>query len=618
MSANLAPTRPPAAVAARPILLVGFDRPAAGAIIDGWRFPGIPVAAISSFADLASASDPAVVCLGPGVAPNDAAAAIETRAETAAESDCRTLVLAAGEGAGRFQPLVERDLIFYLASSPPANAAVTALLEAALEHTVAGRGFPRAEAASSYLPQVAEIEQGRGPEDTLDRLEQAARELIGCRYAACKWLDADTQTLWRPGDGDRRDSAVSGLAGFVARTGGSVRVPHLGDDPRYDAEADNGRRSRRERFAGVALPAGPGARHPAAVEAVLTVARGGRQEPFTAADVRQLEHLAGEAGPILRRRRLAIEQARARSETELFRTEALEHRDRGLATRSEPLRIAPPWLGKAYRAVQVACLAGLLALPFAGSSEFAVGPAVVRLQQRTEVRARAAGVLEALSVSSGDPVRRGQEIGRLESSEETAQLEQLRKELELRLVERLRHPDQTAAAPAFVALRERQRVASARLERRRLRAPRDGRIGDLMVRPGRPLVAGQPVASVVVEAAASKPWIDVLLPGSYRPLLAPGMEIRFKIDGYPDVEQQLIASAVSQRVISSRLANAIVEPTAGDAGGRGGQVIVRAELPAAAFDSQGRRYPYFDGMTGTAELRVRQRRFIIDWLRRLV
>ncbi len=627
MSADLAPAPLPPAATSGTVQLVGFEARAADEIRDRWRFSGVPLEIVAEPRDAAQGPDlwPAVVCFGPGVPPATAVELIEKQAETEPDAGCRYLMLGAGDEVGRLEALVERDLVFYLAPEAPAIDATLALIEAAYEHGAAHRTFTPVEPASRYLSQIAEIERGRGVEDTLERLEQAAHELIRCRHAACRWVDAESHTLWRPGDGDGRDSTATGLVGFVARTGRSVAVPRVGDDPRYDAEADNARRSRRERFAAVALPAGPGARQPTAVEAVLAVARGGRQRPFTAAEVRQLEHLAGEAGPILRRRRLAMEQERARSETEVFRSEALVHRDRGLATRSEPLRIAPAWLSHAYRVVLALCATGLLALPFAASTEYAVGPAVVRLQQRAEVRARAAGVLEQLAVRPGDAVQRGQEIGRLDSSEETAQLEQLRQELELRLVERLRHPDQPAATSAFVALREQQRVASARLERLRLRSPEDGLIGDLLVRPGRPLVAGQPIASVVVAAVASEPWIDVLLPGSYRPLLAPGMEVRFKIDGYADVELLLTVSEVSRQVISPQLASRIVEPsasriepTAGGAAGRSGLVIVRAELPAGAFDSQGRRYPYFDGMTGVAELRVRKRRLVVDWLRSLM
>ena len=58
------------------------------------------------------------------------------------------------------------------------------------------------------------------------------------------------------------------------------------------------------------------------------------------------------------------------------------------------------------------------------------------------------------SVAPGDRVRSGQELGRLESSEAAAELERLQRELELRLVERLRHPAAAAADPAFGALRE--------------------------------------------------------------------------------------------------------------------------------------------------------------------
>jgi hypothetical protein len=51
--------------------------------------------------------------------------------------------------------------------------------------------------------------------------------------------------------------------------------------------------------------------------------------------------------------------------------------------------------------------------------------------------------------------------------------------------------------------------------------------------------------------------------------------------------------------------------------GDDGLVIVRADLPAGFFESDSRKYAYFDGLTGRAEIQVRRKRFISDWLRSL-
>lgn len=608
---------PTPADASRTVLLVGFPAPQARRIAAQWPVLEATLEALPTLAEAEPhGAAAAVVCLGPDVPPPAVAAFL---ARQATGSEVRYLVLAAGDEAERFEPFIQRDQLFYLSAQPPASAAVVALLAAALGRSAAATEDQPVASSWEVLPQISAIEETRGLETALERLEEAARALVVCRRAEGRWVDAATLTLWRPDDDERWDSIAAGLVGFVARTGKSVLVPRVGEDARYDAEADNDRRSPRERLLAVGLPAGPGAEEPQAVDMVLSLVRGGRQAPFTAGDQAYLEQLAREAGPILRRRRLAAEMARQERETAVFRREALVHHEAGLQTRAEPLRIAPAWLGRAYRGVLAMCAASLLVVPFAGSDELAAGPAVVRLEARTEVRARAAGVLERLDVKSGDRVRGGEVIGRLESAEEEAALEQVQQELTLRLVERLRHPEQTAAVASFVTLREQERVVAARLERRRLRAPQDGVVGDLLARTGRPLSPGQPVLSLTTAGAAAEPAIEVLLPGRFRPLLTPGMAMRFKVDGYPDVEQRLTVDEISQQVIDAGQIPDILESASTNTlGAAGGLIIVRAALPTEDFDSAGERYAFYDGMTGTAEIRVRKKRWFVDWLRRLV
>ncbi len=628
-SANLSIARPFPATSSRLVALVGLDGRTARRVAEDWSHVETEVEAFVSLETMhralgLSSSQPSVICFGAGESREIIADYISERAEDRRWRPCQYLILATDHHPEVFQPLVKRDLVFYLGSGLPDPEAMISLLEAAL---VTGAASSYAETvddlSSSTLRLLEQIERGRGPEESFDRLEAAARELLSSRRAACRWFDAATLTLWRPsGNGDprdveERDSAVSGIVGFVARTGRSVRASRVGEDPRYDAEADNGGRSTRERMLAVALPSGSGALTPTATEAVLTVFRGARQDPFDADDLRQLEALACEAGPILRRRRLTFERALARRETEVFRQQALDRRQQGLVTRSAPLRLTPAWLDRAYRGILMLALLAMLALPFAGSDEFAVGTAVVRLGERVEVRARQAGVLARLPVRAGDRVHAGQEIGRLESSEEAAELERLRHELELRLAERLRHPGRSTGDSAYVALRERQRVAAARLERLILRAPKDGEIGDLLARPGLSLTLGQPVFTVIDPDSVEARSIEVQLPGRFRPLLATGMEIRFEIDGYPDAEVALAVRDISRQIIDPRQAGAFSTPPVSAAAGVEGVVIVRADLPAASFESGGRRFLYHDGLTGTAEIRVRKKRFLTDWLRRL-
>jgi len=207
------------------------------------------------------------------------------------------------------------------------------------------------EPPAEVLRQVLEIERSRSLEAAREGVELAAEKLLAARRASCFWPDAA-----------KREGKLSGLVGFVARTGTGLVVDRIGEDPRYDAEVDNGRRSPRERFLAAALPAGPGAGDSGVVEAVLGVARGKEQEPFGSADLELLEALAREAGPLLRRRRLALEQALRERETELFRREALDHHQRGTRSRQEPLRLTPTWIHTAYRALLLLFALGLFAV----------------------------------------------------------------------------------------------------------------------------------------------------------------------------------------------------------------------------------------------------------------
>lgn len=615
------------------ILLAGFGELPGRAITAAWRDralgSGLAEAALcpspsALWRELPRlAAEPLILCCGPLLPGAELASRL---AATAIGKEARLIVLGAGADSAAFAELIDRDLVFYLAPRPPQPAETARLLAAALP---AGWLPPEREAgdepSGEVLRAVLEIERRREPLEALQAVEAAALALAPARRALGRWVDRDTATLWRPGGGSAeeaaRDSAVCGLLGFVARTGHSALAAPIGEDPRYDPETDNGGRSPRETFVAVALPAGPGAREPRAAEAVLSLHRAEGQPPFSAAELGKLEALAREAGPLLRRRRLAFEQERRDSAEALFRRRALDHREKGDAARQDPLRLSPTWLGAAYRAVLVSFALLVLALPFAGRSELARGPAMVRLAERQLLRAGEGGVLGKVAVAPGATVRRGEELARLESRAEEAELYRLSDELEAALAARLRQPG-GGADPAFAALRERYRQAAARLEGRLLRAPADGVVNALLARPGQSLAAGEAVLSLRGAGGSARPRIEALLPGRFRPQLEPGMTLDLRLDGYQEAPQRLVVREIGQEVLAPEAAIALLAAE-GHAGAAAalqpgeGLVLVSAELPAGAFRSEGREFAYFDGMSGEAELRLRSRRLIADWLRRL-
>src|SRR5919201_1448518 len=90
----------------------------------------------------------------------------------------------------------------------------------------------------------------------------------------------------------------------------------------------------------------------------------------------------------------------------LYRAEAVEHHAKS-RERGHILRITPSWMRWTYWLVL-----GLIALTFtfaslAKVSEYAIGPAIVRVEPRTEVTATVAGTVESVEAQPGQRVRTG-------------------------------------------------------------------------------------------------------------------------------------------------------------------------------------------------------------------
>ena len=73
--------------------------------------------------------------------------------------------------------------------------------------------------------------------------------------------------------------------------------------------------------------------------------------------------------------------------TELFRAEALSHHDDGSHGGGDVLRISPEWIPAAYWLLLLVIAAGAAYGTFGTLTEYASGPAVVRVEGRTLVTA---------------------------------------------------------------------------------------------------------------------------------------------------------------------------------------------------------------------------------------
>jgi membrane fusion protein (multidrug efflux system) len=303
------------------------------------------------------------------------------------------------------------------------------------------------------------------------------------------------------------------------------------------------------------------------------------------------------------------EDARDPTASDLFRAEALEEyavgRDEGSL-----LRISPRWTDWTYPVLLVLFFAALLAAVFGKISEYATGAAIVRMSGHAELTARAAGTVEEVLVTPGERVTEEQTLVRFYSGAERNEYDRVRSEFELQLVRVLRNPQDESARAAAAAIRPQLVLAEARLAERSVTAPHAGFVSDVRIRPGQRLAAGDPVLTLVQEDQPLE--LAAIVPGRYRPLLAPGMPLRFEVTGYAHAYLDLTISEVGDEVVGPGAVRRYLGADVGDAVPlTGPAVVVRAALPMRTFRSDGRDHEFFPGMQGVAEVGVRRESVLV-------
>jgi ATP-binding cassette subfamily B protein len=298
-----------------------------------------------------------VVCVGPNLGGRDAVAFLQRAA--ARSPAVRHVVLAAGREPELFQDFVDADAIFFLSRRPPPLGEVAALLRSALRHDHArarlGGASETSRATLAVARAISRMVDRIATETDIERISgllgDAAASLTDGDEGRLALYDPLHETLWfRTLDASAaaRNSAASGLVSFVARTGEALMVERLGEDPRYDAEADNGGRSPRERFLAVPVLSPGGA--PADTLGVLVATREPRGAAFGDAERRRLEDLALQIAPIVRHRifEQQLEQALAGADDPvaadgepLYRREALHAYSQGAGELGRVLELTP-------------------------------------------------------------------------------------------------------------------------------------------------------------------------------------------------------------------------------------------------------------------------------------
>ncbi len=299
----------------------------------------------------------------------------------------------------------------------------------------------------------------------------------------------------------------------------------------------------------------------------------------------------------------------ATQRTRLFREEALRHHE-GAQEDGDILRISPRWTRWTYW-VLLALLACAALYSLLGTiPEYASGPAVVKVEGRSDLTTEQPGIVSSVDVKAGQRVEAGQPLVSFLSQEETSTLERIQREFELQLVRVLQNPADEAARQTLTSLRAERELAEARQRARTLRAPQAGVVSALRVRQGQYVNPGESVVSVVGDN------VDVtlvtLMPGGYRPRLTPGKPLRVELNGFTHEYQTFTIESVGDQIIGPNEVRRFLGADSGDAVPLSGpMVVVRAKIPSPTFTSKGKTFNYFDGMLAQADARVRSERILV-------
>lgn len=277
------------------------------------------------------------------------------------------------------------------------------------------------------------------------------------------------------------------------------------------------------------------------------------------------------------------------------------------------VRLSPIWKRWAYSVLATALATGLLYGVFATMYEYATGPAVVWVTGRTELTSPVSSTVSSIEVRPGQRVESGAVLVRFHAAREEAELDRIRREFDLELVKTLRDPSDHDARKKLTSLRAQLELAAARLDELSLRAPRAGVIGDVRIRPGQLIEAGDIVVSLIDEDPRCS--IVAMLPAQHRPQLRPGMTLRFEVTGYRYAYQDLVIESVAAQIIGpAEVKRYLGQEIADTVAVEGPVVLVEARLSSPTFRVDDRSFEFFHGMNGVAEARVRKERILVAML----
>lgn len=305
-----------------------------------------------------------VLVFEPGITPGDVTASLEAMLQHAPHTACPRIVLAAEERLADFQELIDADLLFYLARADISARDLDALIDSALTP-------PRMHASlDRYLTanQLRQLALAESVSELAGALRAAMTSAVDAERTRCLLYDSERQILWAPNESADGFSVASGVIGFIHRTGLTVALPRLGDDPRFDSDLDNPGGEFTDRFLGAAVRAGRGE-----VVAVLAALRPAHERAFEPLEIAALEAVAAHASPYLAAWLVEPEETESP-----FRRRALRELEQPLSSGPEPLRLESHWMRAATWLAAAVFAALLLALVFVRVPRYATGTALVR------------------------------------------------------------------------------------------------------------------------------------------------------------------------------------------------------------------------------------------------
>ncbi len=431
-------------------------------------------------------------------------------------------------------------------------------------------------------------------------LRTACAELLAADRAHVVLCDLGQNIAWREEDADTELPLYQGLVSQVVRHGRAYWAPQAGAATGYYRPLDDPQGNGRE-----ALMLQPVHGRSGEIHAVLVVVRNEGRGPFDPFSLHLLGVIAAAAGP-------ALDQLSWMAEAEAIIADDPDHDHLAdaLAARRERqrhgdiIRITPRFIGVTYWLLLVMVLVSIVGLAVARTGRYAAGQAIVRAQGRTEVVAPIEGSLTAIDVQPGEVVEAGQVLARLDDRAAQRELARRQRAFEQQLRRRLHDPADPSGASALAALRQQRDAAADALARLQIRAPVAGRVADVRLRPGQSIRPGEPLLVLVDDTRPLE--VVALLPGHQRPELRPGMTLRLELWGYPNEYQALTVEAVDEQVVGPAEAQRLLGPQIADSlPMQGALAVVRASLPAHAFETELGPRRYHDGMQGSVELRLR-------------